>query len=153
MLGRGGAGKSVLSRSLGVAAGLPVVELDAHFWQSGTTALPPNRWRVVQQQLANGDRWILDGDLGRFDIAEVRLAVADTIVVLDFPLWLCAWRAVRRSRENLAFWHWVVGYRRHSLPLIMATISDYAPGAAVHLLRSSRDVESFIAGLRVQGAT
>jgi adenylate kinase family enzyme len=31
VLGRGGAGKSMLSRRLGEITGLPVVELDAHF--------------------------------------------------------------------------------------------------------------------------
>lgn len=44
-------------------------------------------------------RWILGGDLGPYDVPEVWLRVADA-VVLDFPLWRWAWRALRRSGEN-----------------------------------------------------
>lgn len=38
ILGRSGAGKSTLAAMLGAATGLPVVELDAHFWGPGRTS-------------------------------------------------------------------------------------------------------------------
>jgi hypothetical protein len=46
----------------------------------------------------------------------VRLRAADIVVVLDFSLWRCAWRALRHSCENRAFGHWLVTYRRRILP-------------------------------------
>ena len=86
ILGRGGAGKSALSRQLSDVTGIPAVELDALFWQPGPTPMDPSRWAACQQELVQRDRWILDGDLGPYDTAlEVRLRAADTIVVLDFP--------------------------------------------------------------------
>ena len=39
ILGRGGAGKSTLARRLGELVGLPVIELDKHFWQPGLVPL------------------------------------------------------------------------------------------------------------------
>jgi adenylate kinase family enzyme len=145
VLGRGGSGKSTLARRLGAAKQLPVVELDKHFWPPDLTPLPPERWRTIQSDLVTGDRWVLDCDLGPYDALEVRLRSADTVVVLDFPLWLCAWRAIRRSRENLVFWRWVIGYRRRSLPTIMAAIVEYAPTADVLVLHSPSEVEEFFA--------
>jgi len=38
-------------------------------------------------------------------------------------------RALRRSRGNLAFWRWLIGYRRGSLPTVMAAIAAIAGDA------------------------
>jgi len=151
VLGRGGAGKSVLATRLGALTGLPVIELDKHFWSSDLTPLPMEQWKAVQRNLTSAERWILDGDLGPYDAPDVRLEAADTVVVLNFALWRCAWRAARRSRENLVFWRWLVTYRRRSLPRIMAAIAAHGREADLHVLRHPRDVRRFLAhieGLR-----
>ncbi|HEY3607969.1 MAG TPA: DNA topology modulation protein FlaR [Pseudonocardiaceae bacterium] len=145
ILGRGGAGKSTLAARLGAALTLPVIELDKHFWAADLTPTSKDQWAETQRQLADGERWILDGDLGPYDVLHVRLQAADTVIVLDYPLWRCAWRALRRSRENLAFWHWLVAYRRRSLPTIMAGIADHAGHAELHLLRNPHAVEQLLA--------
>ena len=144
MLGRGGAGKSTLARRLGAVLALPVVELDKHFWSPGPRPLPKDEWARVQGRLAAGDGWIMDGDLGPYDVLPVRLRAADTVLVLDFPLWRCAWRALRRSRENLDFWRWLVTYRRRALPAVLAAVGEHAAGAGVHVLRGPREVERFV---------
>jgi adenylate kinase family enzyme len=107
VLGRGGAGKSALAARLGVLTGLPVIELDKHFWSRDLAPLPLDQWKVLQRNLISAEQWILDGDLGPYDAPEVRLHAADTVIVLNFALWRCAWRAARRSRENCAFWRLV----------------------------------------------
>jgi hypothetical protein len=145
VVGRGGAGKSVLAARLGVLTGLPVIELDKHFWSSDLTPLPMDQWKALQRDLISAKRWILDGDLGPYDAPEVRLNSADTVVVLDFALWRCAWRAARRSRENLVFWRWLVSYRRRSLPGVMTVIAAHARDADVYVLRKPRDVRRFLA--------
>ncbi|HET9138320.1 DNA topology modulation protein FlaR [Actinophytocola sp.] len=135
ILGRGGAGKSTLAARLGLAWSLPVIELDKRFWTPELDPLPKDRWVEVQLELTGAKRWILDGDLGPYDVLAVRLRAADTVIVLDFPLWRCAWRALRRSRENLAFWRWLVGYRRRSLPVVLAAVAQHAPDAELQVLR------------------
>jgi len=147
VLGRGGAGKSVLARRLGELTGAPVVELDALFWRPGLTGTPPAEWAALQRDLAARDSWIMDGDLGPYDEGlEIRLGAADTVVVLDFSFARCAWRAVRRGRERADFWRWVWGYRRRSLPALRRKLARHAPDAAVHVLRSPREVRRFLAG-------
>jgi adenylate kinase family enzyme len=148
VLGRGGAGKSTLAARLGSLTGLPVIELDKHFWSSDLTPLPLEQWKMLQRNLIGAERWILDGDLGPYDAVEVRLEAADTVIVLDFGLWRCAWRAIRRSRENADFWQWLVSYRRRSLPVVTAAIAASAPDADVYLLRNPRDVRKFLAQVK-----
>jgi adenylate kinase family enzyme len=148
ILGRGGAGKSTLASQLGATLALPVIELDRHFWPPDLTPMPKDQWARVQRGLASGQQWVMDGDLGPYDVLDVRLRAADTVIVLDFPLWRCAWRALRRSRENLAFWRWLVSYRRRSLPTVMADIAANASHAELHVLRNPRAVERFLSQCR-----
>ena len=153
ILGRGAAGKSTLARQLGELTGLPVTELDKLFWQSGLTPTQRAEWTALQEQLAEKDSWILDGDLGTHDVVEVRLRAADTVILLDFGLIRCAWRAVRRARERADFWLWVLAYRRDSIPYLRAMISQHAPAATVHILRSPRAVKQLLGTVARQFGT
>jgi adenylate kinase family enzyme len=145
ILGRGASGKSTLAVRLGKITGLPVVELDKVFWQPGLIATSHDAWKGVQQDLAKGDAWILDGDLGPYDVVDMRLRAADTIIFLDFSFIRCAWRAVRRSRERMDFWLWLIRYRRRSRPVLMAAIARHAPTAVLYILRNPRAVRRFLA--------
>lgn len=100
VLGRGAAGKLTLPQRLGEVTGLPVSELDQHFWRPGLMPTPYDEWIVVQRDLAAADRWIMDGDLGPYDALEGRLARCDTVVILDLSIARSTWRALRRSRER-----------------------------------------------------
>ena len=126
VLGRGGAGKSTVAVQLGMLTGLPVIELDKYFWSSDLTPLSVEQWKAVQRNLISAERWILDGDLGPYDALDVRLQAADTVIVLDFALWRCAWRAARRSRENLVFWRWLKAEMLHrvGLPELLTTATQ-----------------------------
>lgn len=145
ILGRGASGKSTLARQLGSMTGLPVIELDQVFWQPGLTATARDQWVVVQQRFAAKDGWIMDGDLGPYDVVEVRLRAADTIIFLDFSLVRCAWRAVLRSRERADFWRWLVAYRRKSRPILLQAIANHAPTAELRVLRTPGALRRFVA--------
>jgi adenylate kinase family enzyme len=124
LLGRGGAGKSTLAARLGATLALPVIELDKHFWTPDLSPTPKDQWERIQRRLTSSQAWVIDG---------------------DFSLVRCAWRAIRRSRENLAFWRWLIGYRRRSLPTVMAAIAESAGHAELHVLRTPRAVERLCA--------
>ncbi len=145
VLGRGAAGKSTLAMLLGRVTGIPVLELDKLFWRSGLAATPPDDWRRLQEDLARCDTWIMDGDLGAYDIVEVRLRAADTVILLDYSLIRCAWRALRRGRERGDFWRWLLLYRRRSRPALMGAIASSAPDATLYVLRGPRDARRFLA--------
>jgi nicotinamide riboside kinase len=147
ILGRGGSGKSTLAAKLGEITGFPVIELDKIFWKPGLQALPRDEWGRMQRRLVAQESWIMDGDLGQYDAVEERLHAADTIILLDFALLRCAWRASRRGRERTDFWRWLIAYRRRSLPLLMQAISRFAPHAELHLIRNPKELRQFLAKL------
>src|SRR5687767_8178275 len=83
IVGNGGAGKSTLARALGERTGLPVVHLDALYWQPGWVEPPREEWRATQRQQLAGSDWIADGNYG--GTMEERLRLADAVVLLDHP--------------------------------------------------------------------
>lgn len=151
ILGRGGAGKSATARRLGEAWALPVIELDALFWGHDQDGRPmptePAEWTRAQRELADRPEWIIDGDLGEYDDLGPRLSRADAVLVLDFGLARCAWRAFRRSRENAEFWRWLALWRVSSRPVVLDAIARYATQAEVHRVRSPRALDRAIAEL------
>jgi adenylate kinase family enzyme len=144
ILGRGASGKSTLARRLGEITGLSVVELDKVFWRPGLVATPREEWVAAQDLLVATDGWIIDGDLGQFDVVETRLRAADTVIFLDFSFLCCANRAVRRSRERIDFWWWVLAYRLKSRPVLLKAIADYAPSAGLHVFRKPDSLQRFV---------
>jgi nicotinamide riboside kinase len=147
ILGRGGSGKSTLAAELGKITGLPVVELDKLFWQPGLESTSRADWAKTQRTLVEQEQWIIDGDLGQYDAVEVRLSAADTIIVLDFALVRCAWRAFLRGRERIDFWRWLIAYRKQSLPALMQAINKFAPCANLHLIRNPSELRLFLVEL------
>ncbi len=145
ILGRGGSGKSTLAARLGEITGLPVIELDKVFWGPGLVATPRDQWVAVQEGFVAEERWIMDGDLGPYDVVEMRLRAADTIILLDFSFVRCAWRAIRRSRERADFWRWLLAYRWQSRPILMEAIDKHAVNADLHVFRSPEALRQFVA--------
>ena len=103
-----------------------------------------HEWVETQHRLAAGERWIMDGDLGPYHEIWVRLHRADTVVVLDLPLAVCAWRVIQRGPEQVDFWRWMLTWRRKSRPRLLADIARHAPQASLHVLHSARDTREFL---------
>ena len=163
VIGSGGAGKSTLARRIGERTGLPVIHLDALYWRPGWVEAPPDEWTGTVAALLEGDRWVMDGNYGR--TLEQRLRACDTVVFLDLPRLVCAWRvlarAVRyrgRSRPDMApgcpermtwdFLRWVWAYPRRSRPGVLRRLAALDGGQTVIVLRSGAQVERFVATLR-----
>jgi adenylate kinase family enzyme len=93
--GLAGSGKSTFAVALAARTGRPVINLDLEFWKPGWVAPSEVEWREVQRRALAGGDWIAEGNYA--DTLDLRLARADTLIVLDTPWWRCAARALRRG--------------------------------------------------------
>lgn len=159
--GLAGSGKSTLSVALAAKTGLPLVHLDLHYWKPGWTDPTDAEWREKQREVLAGDAWIADGNYHK--TLDLRLELADSVVVLDLPWWQCSARALRRgftmpgelpegcpySRFHRWRDEWQLAARiwlhRHDEPqLERETIAQHQPRVAVHVLRSATEASDFL---------
>ena len=163
IIGCSGAGKSTLARALGARLGLSVTHLDVLWWQPDWRPHPdPAAFRAQLREIAAGERWIIDGGFTEGTI-EHRLARADTVILLDFPVSLCLWRALTRvikdagkTRSDLApgcfekfdaeFCHYIWTYRQRRLPGIERAMAAHFSGRLVRL-SGPREAEGFLASV------
>lgn len=163
VIGSPGAGKSTLSRHLGARLGLPVIHLDGAYWHPGWVETPRDEWEQTVRALTLGETWIIDGNYG--GTMDIRLAAADTIIYLDFPRRLCAWRVLKRGfqhrgrtrpdmgpgcREKIdwKFVLWVWNYPARSRPDTLQRLAVCrAAGKTVICLFSPRAVAKFLENL------
>jgi uridine kinase len=150
ILGRGGAGKSTVAKQLSELTGLPYIGLDEFFWRPGLVPTPINEWRNILNNLVKRESWVMDGDLGRFDVLDSRLKAADTILVLDISFLRCMLRAIKRKREDADFWWWIFSWRWRFRPKMFRAIKKYAPDADVYIFRSPKEIKRFLTSVSLE---
>lgn len=99
IVGCPGAGKSTLARALSQRLGLPVIHLDQLYWKPGWVEQDKEAFKAaVTVALSQDGGWICDGNYS--STYDLRAALADTIIWIDFPRWRCLWRIVRRLARS-----------------------------------------------------
>ncbi len=96
IIGPCGAGKSTLAAELGSRLGLPVFHMDQLNWRPGWVESSKDEISTKLAEIVAGDRWLIDGNYG--GTLAPRLARADTILYLDYPIRLCFARVLKRIR-------------------------------------------------------
>ena len=164
IVGSGGAGKSTFAHQVADILHLPVIHLDALYWQPNWVATPQDEWREKQQQFVQQESWIIDGNYT--STLDLRFAVADTIIFLDFPRFLCLYRAVKRriqfagkTRPDMAegcperidreFFLWIWNYPNNGRVRVLKKIEQYRENRQVIILRSPRKVQQFLHTLQI----
>jgi adenylate kinase family enzyme len=141
---------------------LPVIHLDAEFWQPGWKTTPPAQWRAKVAELAARDAWIMDGTYaGTLDL---RLPCADTVAWFDTPRRVClrraSWRAVRgynrvrtdmaegcAERFDLEFLRYIWTFNAHERPKIVAALARSGRHLQPVVFRRDADTAQFLAAL------
>ncbi len=162
IIGQPGSGKSTLARLLGEKTGLPVYHIDQIHWMSGWNERPKPEKIAMAMEVQNRDTWIFEGGLGA--TKEHRLSRCDTLINLDFPLPLRAWRVAKRTlhhygktrpdlpdgcpeQVSLEFWKWIWDTREKNRLAGLRWMAKAEPDVAVHHLRSPSDVSRFLDSL------
>jgi len=103
VIGNQGAGKTTLAIKLAKIIGIEYVQMHVD-WKRLTT---PDK-EEIKRQMAMRENWIVDGDFGLLDMAE-------TVIHLDFPLFVCLWRACTRSIK----WFLMMDFRSTNFAAIL----------------------------------
>ncbi len=157
IIGSPGAGKSTLARQLASRKNLPVIHLDQLYWQPGWREPEKQAWRAKLEQVLQEKAWIMDGHFGA--TLEMRLAAADTVILLDLPRRVCIWRILKRlmqtrgsvrkdmaagcpERLNAAFLKIVWDFQQKNLPRALKKMDNFHGRLIV--LRSAREVSDFL---------
>lgn len=163
--GLAGSGKSTFALALASMLRLPVIHLDVHFWKPGWAEPSQKEWLEEQRSLMVGDAWIVEGNYEQ--TLDFRLEMADTVVVLDMPWWVCAGRAFLRGfrlpdelPEGCDYSKWQrlrdewrlaisIWRKRHSEPeREREIINRHRNHVILHVLRSRPAVSAFLDELR-----
>lgn len=160
ILGNAGGGKSTLGVKLSARTGLPLYVTDKLQWKPGGVAIPEDEFEQCHEEILAQESWIIDG-FGTLNTYRRRLEAADTIILIDHPLWRHYWWTARRNLSSL--WRTPVGFPEHS-PLIRhsvriakfmwwvhqnftptnrAMVAKYAATKDVFHLRSAKEIRLF----------
>lgn len=157
ILGCSGSGKSTLSGRLSEILDIPLIHLDSLYWHEGWVETPENEWNATVKKLTEGDRWIIDGNYS--SSLEMRLKRADTVILFDYPRYLCIWGAVKRflkyrgkSRPDMAkgcgekidreFLSWIWNFNKNQFPKVKALLKDF--DGELITLKNRRDFDNFL---------
>ena len=94
IIGPSGAGKSTFAQSLADACDLPLIHFDQYYWKPGWEIPSREEWYPIAAKLAEGERWIIEGNYS--STAAARQDRAQLVVHLDLPRWRYVWRVVKR---------------------------------------------------------
>jgi adenylate kinase family enzyme len=107
VIGTSGSGKTTLGRALAVRLAIQFVELDSIIHQANWVALPDAEFRARVAALADGERWVIDGNY--HVVRDLVWDRATTIVWLDLPRWQIMaqviWRSVSRAAMRKELWN------------------------------------------------
>ena len=95
-IGTAGGGKSTMARALAAAHGLPSIAVDTLQWRPGWTPVPRDEFTRLHDDVLATDAWVSDG-VGPWAAVEKRFDQADTIILVDHPLWVHVWWAAERQ--------------------------------------------------------
>lgn len=97
VIGCSGAGKSVFSRKLAAATGLPLYHLDLIYWREDCTHIDRTKFILKQKEIIKQDCWIIDGNFR--NTLEYRIKAAELIFFFDLPTEICLSGALTRGER------------------------------------------------------
>lgn len=159
VIGPSGAGKSTVARQLAAMLHIPVIHLDAYYWQPGWTATPSETWQAKQEELVQAETWIIDGNYS--STLDIRLAKADIIIMLDYPRLLCLYRVLKRCLyyqgrtrpdlnegcpERIDWKHlkWIWDYPKNGRARAMKAIERNKEGKRIVILHTATETKRFL---------
>ena len=162
IVGQPGSGKSTLARKMGDFTGLPVVHMDQIHWMPGWQPRPLEEKGRMCAEVHARDAWIFEG--GHSRTWPERFARADTLIWLDFPLRVRAWRVFKRivlnygktrpdsapdcpEQFNWEFAKWIWDTRKTGREIVLRLVSTTPAEKVIVHLSTARQVADYLENL------
>ncbi len=155
VVGCSGAGKSVFSRKLADATGLPLYHLDMIWHRADRTTISREEFDRQLKELLEQEKWILDGNFRR--TFPERLAECETVFLFDLPVEECIAGVESRighKRVDMPwveeefdpdFLQWIKEFPEKVLPYMKRQLENC--GKQVIIFHSRPEADRFIDGL------
>lgn len=141
IVGLSGAGKTTLGRLIAGRFGLPLIDLDALYWEPGWVEVGHAELSRRLARQVSGDGWVVAGNYLRTTEPQLWSRLTQ-LVVLDLPLLLLLWRTVHRTVRRSLTGEPCCNGNHESLARVL-----HHDGVVRHLLRSWRDRRTRYAAL------
>lgn len=99
VVGTTGSGKSTLGLQLAQKFNYPYIEMDALHWGANWTPVPDECFRERMMQATDEPCWVAAGNYRK--VRDIVWSRADTLIWLDYPLYLNLWRLFKRSIQRI----------------------------------------------------
>ncbi|MGL5447289.1 MAG: DNA topology modulation protein [Rhabdaerophilum sp.] len=163
VVGGPGSGKSTFAHRLGAVANLPVVSLDALFWQPGWQESRRDEFQIKLEGVISEPQWIIDGNY-LTSTGAPQLALADTIYWLDLPVlprMIGIFNRTRRysgqsrpemtpgcpERFDWSFVKYALRYSRDQRPKLVAVLKKLRPDQRLVRFTKRRETDRHLFGL------
>ena len=155
VIGCPGSGKSTVSRALHNKTGIPLYHLDMMYWNAYKTTVEKSVFFERLSAVLEKDEWIIDGNYG--STMELRMAVCDTVIFLDYPLEVCLdgikeRRGKPRSdmpwieiEEDAEFIEFIRNYDEQQKPKVLELLQKYSDKNIV-IFKSREQADAFLNG-------
>ncbi|HBY21334.1 MAG: topology modulation protein [Clostridiales bacterium GWE2_32_10] len=165
IIGSPGAGKSVLTRRINEFLNYPVLHLDKVYHTGGKSHI--SREKLIEKviQFTNkNENWIIDGNY--ISTLEMRIKLADTIIVLNISPEICLQNAKKRSEENIKsgknrndmadgfdetitdeFREFIINFNKDTMPRIEEILSRYKD-KTIEKINNYEEIEELVLNLK-----
>ena len=161
VIGSGGSGKSTASMRLGELLQLPVVHLDALFWNPGWVRTEKELWASKIRELCSNPKWIMDGNYG--GTIEYRLSQADTVIFFNISRYVCLYRVLKRAltgkradsipgcreKSDYPFLKWIWTYPYKNAPKILLKLNKFK-GKRICIIENRKDLNKLYSRIRAE---
>jgi adenylate kinase family enzyme len=164
VMGSSGSGKSTFALRLSAITGIPMVSLDALFWQPGWKPSEAAAFGERVAEAALKPRWIMDGNFTSGGAGLLRRQLADAVIWFDLPRLTCMIGILTRiagsygqvrpemaegcpEKIDLEFFHYVWTYRDRQRPKLLEYFEGLRPDQALICFTERSQAERYLAGI------
>jgi adenylate kinase family enzyme len=159
VIGCGGSGKTTVATEVARRLGLPLIHLDAEHFDEAWKPTDQEFFAARQHDLVAKPEWVIEGNYA--STLPIRLAAADTLVILDMPVWVCLLGILQRrlryrggqhadgvfDRISLDFLRYIWNYRRLTRPRVRSLITRHGAHLRPVVLTSRRQANHWLGSI------